>query len=187
MTWRKSQQSALGGTMATLRKRGTKNTKAKSRPVAAKKASSKKPAQTPQSLRRELAEVVEQQAATGEILRMIAKCSGRSPSGARCDRRKRGALMRCQGCADISRRERSHSPRGSLRRFARRVRNTRPTTATSPAGRAMVDRQTVHIRDLAAVVDSEYPGYQESMRAVSDIERPWLCRCCATGFPSARF
>ena len=62
--------------MATIKKKGAKKSKAKPRSFVAKQASAKKPAQCVQSLRRELAEALEQQAASSEILRMIAKTPG---------------------------------------------------------------------------------------------------------------
>src|SRR6185503_6937333 len=57
--------------MATTSKKGAKKSKAESRRKAAKKVQPKQ-AQTVQSLRRELADALEQQAATSEILRVIA-------------------------------------------------------------------------------------------------------------------
>ena len=57
--------------MANTSKKGAKKTKAESRLKAAKKSQPKQ-AQTVQSLRRELADALEQQAATAEILGVIA-------------------------------------------------------------------------------------------------------------------
>ncbi|HMF48576.1 MAG TPA: hypothetical protein VK603_08035, partial [Candidatus Saccharimonadales bacterium] len=57
--------------MANTSKKGAKKSTATSRRMAAKKAQPKQ-AQTVQSLRRELADLLDQQAATSEILRVIA-------------------------------------------------------------------------------------------------------------------
>lgn len=58
--------------MATTTKEGAKKSKAKPRRSVAKK-SLPKPAQDLQSLKRELTDALEQQTATSEILRMIAR------------------------------------------------------------------------------------------------------------------
>ena len=50
--------------------------------------------------------------------------------------------------------------------LARRASEHTPYNRESPAGRAMVDRQRVHIRDLAAVVDSEYPVIKNYARSI---------------------
>ena len=60
----------------------------------------------------------------------------------------------------------------SLRTVTFRLRSEHtPYNRESPAGRAMIEQQIVHIPDLAAVVDSEFPVGQERTRMLSDIER----------------
>jgi hypothetical protein len=45
-----------------------------------------------------------------------------------------------------------------------------PYNRESPAGRAMIEQQIVHIPDLSAVVDTEFPVIKRT-RSLSDIER----------------
>src|SRR5919106_5992766 len=140
--------------MAPSIKKGSKNTKAKPRRVTANQSQPKRQ-QSVEALRRDLAEAREQQAATSEILRMIAS----SPAGLQSvmDTIAENAARLCEandvlvhrvvdGGLDLV----SHF--GSIPPASVRGRIDRGAVP----GRAIIDRQTIHVRDLPAAV-AEFP------------------------------
>ncbi|MGH7795941.1 MAG: GAF domain-containing protein [Candidatus Binatia bacterium] len=143
--------------MTVTTKKSGKNTKAKPRRAAVKKVTANQ-TKGLQSVKRELADALEQQAATSEILRMIANSPAELQStldviakiAARlCDAtdaavwRVDGALLRLAAhFGPIS--MQAVQGQGDL------------ITPGTPPGRAVIDRQTVHVHDLPAAVD-EFP------------------------------
>src|SRR5262249_26086583 len=105
---------------------------------------------------RELTEALEQQTATSEILRVLAGSPTDiqpvldvvAENAARLCDAKDAVIFRID--SDVLQQVAVYGP---MRAQAIPLRFTRG----SPAGRAVVERQTVHVRDLAAEVDSEFP------------------------------
>jgi two-component system, NtrC family, sensor kinase len=112
--------------------------------------------QTISAQAQEIRESVEQQAATSEILRMIAKAPG--DLHAVLDALAKCAARLCDAKdAQIFRLEYNGIRRvAAYGDLAAALEHT-PYNRQTPIGRAMIDRQMVHVRDLAAVVDSEFP------------------------------
>ena len=153
--------------MATTIKKGAKNPKAKpSRPVM--KTSPAKQAQTIAKLRqeleardRELAEALEQQTATGEILRVIASSSTDvqpvldkvAENAARLCNANDALIFRVEG--DVHRRVAAygHIPTTDFGMSG-------PNTRGNPVGRAIVDRRTIHVRNIVAELETEFPEYR---------------------------
>ena len=150
--------------MANTSKKGVKKSKAESRRKAAKKVQPKQ-AQTVQSLRRELADALEQQAATAEILGVIASY----PTDLKAvlqtitDRAARvcGAEDAVLRLVD-----------GNVMRLAAHcgavpdVAMERPVNRASPGGRAVIDRAIIHIENVDLVIATEYPDVVETNRRV---------------------
>ena len=143
--------------MAATTKKGSKKTNKKPRPPAVKKARTKSP-QIVESLKRELAEAREQQAATSEILRMIAGSPADLQSvltaiaesaASLCD--ADDALVR-RVDGDVLQRV-AHF--GEIPIADAHVK-WRDIDRGSVAGRAIIDRETVHVHDLAAAA-AEFP------------------------------
>ena len=149
------------------KKKAAKRAKAKSRPSQTQKVG---------LLQRELADALEQQRAASEILRMIRTSStGLQPV---LDAIAESAARLCDSYdAQIFRLENnvitlvaSHGP---LLLALERT----PLNRQFPVGRAMVDRQALHIHDLAADVDAEYPevkGYQQKIGHRTTLAIPFL-------------
>jgi GAF domain-containing protein len=153
--------------MATIKKKGAKKAAGKPRKATAKKASDKKLAPSVQSLRRELGETLEQQAATGEILRMIAGAPG--DLQAVMDAIAEKAARLCDADDAVVRRLEgdnyySVAHFGSIPTVSA-IGATTVLDRTTPAGRAVVDRKTIHVHDLRAAAN-EYPGAQTRGLAV---------------------
>ncbi|HYA28391.1 MAG TPA: GAF domain-containing protein, partial [Acidobacteriota bacterium] len=128
---------------------------------AALKKSPASQAESIESLRRELAEAREQQSATSDILRMIARSPGDLHSV--MDAIAEKAAQLCGAADALVRRlegERYYliSHFGSIP-SATDIGADSPLDRTTPAGRAVIDRKTVHVHDLRAAVD-EFPGAQ---------------------------
>jgi GAF domain-containing protein len=169
--------------MATTKKR-TKKAKPKPRVAAAKNSHTKQSQPVP-SLRRKLAEALEQQAATGEILRLIARSPGDLQSV--MDAIAENAARLC-GADDVLVRRIvgqnyclvSHF--GSLPVVAGMGVDV-PIDRSTPAGRAVVDRETIHVHDLAAA-EGEFPGARTRGIAVgvrTALAAPLLCDGHAIG------
>jgi hypothetical protein len=104
----------------------------------------------------EIREGAEQQAATSEILRMIAKEPGDLQSV--LDALAECAARLCDAKdAQIFRLEYNGIRRVTAYGDLAAALEHTPYNRQTPIGRAMIDRQMVHVRDLAAVVDSEFP------------------------------
>ena len=105
-------------------------------------------------LERQLAEAIEQQAATARILDAISRARGDlgpvmqtlAESAARLCDASDAQIFRIGG--DAFRLAASHGPLGPARPV--------PVTRGSVIGRAVIDGQTIHVRDVAAAVD-EFP------------------------------
>jgi hypothetical protein len=168
--------------MAKIKKKSVKKSKAKPKRAVAKKASSAKPAAGP-DLRRELAEALERQAATGDILRMIARSSGELQSVMDAIAEKAARL--CDADDALVRRLEGDcyyavAHFGSIPTVSAIGANT-PLDRGTPAGRAVIDRETVHVNDLVAAA-SDYPGARTRGLAVgvrTALATP-LLRCFST-------
>src|SRR6266542_3506266 len=148
--------------MASTTKKGSRKTKAKPRPVV--KKSQPKQAQNNQSLRRERDESLEREAATSEILRMIASSPTDiqpvldvvAENAARLCDAKDAVIFRIDG--DMLHRAAAYGPMpGSEIR--------RPISRGSVPGRAVSDKQTIHVRDMSeAEAENEFPDTKRNQR-----------------------
>ena len=141
---------------STSKKGSRKSTQKKRSPAIQKPAAASQLTRDNETLRCELAEARSRENATSELLQLIAD----SPTDLRAvlDTIAERAARLCDATdAQIIRIEGNGiipvatygalSPTGGII----------PLTRGSPAGRAIVDRQTLHIRDLAAEVETEFP------------------------------
>src|SRR6266850_182345 len=150
--------------MASTTKKGAKKSEAQPRRAVAKK-SQPKPKQDLHSLQRELAEALEQQAATSDILRVIASFPTNLKSVLETITER---AARVCGAEDAVMR----LVDGNVMRLAAHygpvsdVADERPINRQSPPGRAVVDREIVHVEDIALVIATEYPEIAETNRRV---------------------
>ena len=150
--------------MATTKKKAVKETKAKSSRSAAKKSQSKQ-AQIIDQLRRERDEGLQQLAAASHILRVIASSptdiqpvlDGVAENAGRLCAADDAQILRIEG--DVLTRAASYG--------SHQTAETRPITREIAAGRAVIDRQTVHVHDIRAAEGEGFRhgaafGYGES-------------------------
>ena len=150
--------------MATTKKKAVKETKAKSSRSAAKKSQSKQ-AQIIDQLRRERDEGLQQLAAASHILRVIASAptdiqpvlDGVAENAGRLCAADDAQILRIEG--DVLTRAASYG--------SHQTAETRPITREIAAGRAVIDRQTVHVHDIRAAEGEGFRhgaafGYGES-------------------------
>src|SRR4030095_2265308 len=139
--------------MATTNKRSRRSPKAK---ASGPKESRPKQTQVIEELRRERDEALEQLTASSDILRMIARSQtdlqsvleAVAESAARVCGARDALIYRIDG--DVLRLEAHHGPLPWMN-------ESMPCNRGSVTGRAVVDRQTIHIHDLAAAPDNEFP------------------------------
>ncbi len=140
--------------MASTTKKRAGKTKPKPRSPVAKKSPAKQ-TQTVEALRRELAESLARENASSEILRMIAKAPGDLQSV--LDTVAENAARLCEASDAQIFRVDGDALRLAASYGAIQVRESAPIIRGSVVGRSVADRQTVHVHDLAAVVDTEFP------------------------------
>ena len=139
-----------------------------------------------QARNRELAEALEQQTATSEILRVIASSptdiqpvlDAVAGSAARLCDATDAQIMRVEG--NLVRKVAIYGILPHLRG----VGDTRPISRGSGSGRAIVDRQTVHIHDMAAEREEDYPDVwptDQSMGIRTTLSVPLLREGAAIG------
>ena len=171
--WRKSQLSSVPVfLMATTSKKGADKTKVKARNRSLKKSQPKHPEAT-KELRRERDEALEQLAAASDILRMIA----RSPTDLQpvLDAIAESAAKLCDAAdavvwrvdGDVFR------PVSHFGAVPTRVGRGQGVTRGTAVGRAILDRQTIHIEDLAEAAKTEFPGSEPFQKRTGT--RTFLC------------
>ena len=109
----------------------------------------------------ELKESLEQQTATSEILGVIAS----SPTDIQpvLDVVAENAARLCDATDTLIFRIDGDILRMAAKYGAMPVAEAnRPIIAGTPGGRAVVDRETIHVHDLAAEIETEYPQYEST-------------------------
>ena len=111
-----------------------------------------------ESYKREQAEATEREAATAEILRVIAS----SPTDLQSvlDTITKSAAQLCEATDASLYRAEGNVMRHVARQgysTALRVGETRPITRSLMSGRIIIDQKTLHIHDLLTEIESEYP------------------------------
>jgi GAF domain-containing protein len=108
-----------------------------------------------ESCKRQLAEATEQQTATTEILRVIAS----SPTDLQpvLDVVAENAAKLCDAVDGVILRPEGDSLRVLAKYGAIPTASFLPLSRDFPPGRAVIDRHTIHIHDVKAEVDTEYP------------------------------
>ena len=103
----------------------------------------------------ELKESLEQQTATSEILGVIAS----SPTDIQpvLDVVAKNAARLCDAADAVITRPQGDTLQVVAKYGALPVPEVLPFTRAFPGGRAVIDRQTIHIHDLTAVIETEYP------------------------------
>ena len=145
--------------MATIKKKGAKKAKAKPRSVVGEEVPAQKDRLELRTLQRELADALARENATSEILRMIARVPADIQSV--MDTIAESAARLCDADDALVRRlegDRYYtvSHFGSVP-IVSPIGVSGPLDRSTPHGRAVVDRETVHVHDLRAAAD-EYPG-----------------------------
>jgi GAF domain-containing protein len=108
-----------------------------------------------ESCKRELAEATEQQTATSEILRVIAS----SPADLQpvLNAIAESAARLCDAIDGVISRPEGDKLRVVAKYGAMPIPEFLPFSRGFPAGRAVLDRQTIHVHDVLAEIESEYP------------------------------
>ena len=158
--------------MATTSKKGADKTKAKARNRSLKKSQPKQ-AQTIAELRRERDEALEQLAAASEILRMIARLptdlqpvlDAIAESAAKLCDAADAVVWRVDG--DVFR------PVSHFGAVPTRVGRGQEIIRGTAVGQAILDRQTIHIEDLAEAAKTEFPGSEPFQKRTGT--RTFLC------------
>jgi signal transduction histidine kinase/putative methionine-R-sulfoxide reductase with GAF domain len=158
--------------MATTRKRVVKKPKseASGRPT---KESRSNQSQAMEVLRRERDEALEQLAAASDILRMIARSAtdlqpvldAIAESASKLCDAKDAVVWRVDG--DVFR------PTSHFGAIPTRVGRGQEVTRGTAVGRAVLDRQTIHIEDLAEAAKTEFPGSEPFQKRTGT--RTFLC------------
>ena len=132
----------------------------------------------------ELTESLEQQTATSEILGVIASSPTDiqpvldvvAENAARVCDAKDTVIFRADGNA--------LRPAAHMGQFSGQAVRESPISRGSVSGRAVVDRRTIHVHDIAAEARSRVSGRLELPADALDIARYLPPRCCARVFPS---
>ena len=151
--------------MATITKKTGKKSKPKPRAASSADAVAKLK-QTITAQAREIREAQEQQAATSEILRMIARAPADfqsvmdtiAESAARLCDASDAVIFRVEG--DVQQRVAVYGAMPTATAIG-----MRGVTRGTPVGRAIIDRETIHVHDIAAEIETEFSEYRTIQKA----------------------